>query len=77
MEGDDDEIEHSDCHPRLLEDVQSVHVVYVIAILCARANLPRRLFESGIYFTQHLQLCGVYSRVASISGNTVFSQLYQ
>ena len=34
---------------------------------------PRRLFEGGVYFTQRLQLCGVYSRAASIRGNTVVS----
>ena len=28
MEGGDDELEDSDCLPRLFEDVQSVHVVY-------------------------------------------------
>ena len=34
-------------------------------------NPPRRLFEGSVYFTQRLQLCGVYSRAASIRGNTV------
>ena len=29
------------------------------------------LTRRGVYFTQHLQLCGIYSRVASIRGNTV------
>ena len=43
-----------------------------IVILCTRANPPRRLFEGGVYFTQRLQLCGVYSRAASIRGNTVY-----
>ena len=29
MEGDDNELDDSDCLPRLLEDVQSVHVVFM------------------------------------------------
>ena len=62
MEGDDDELGDSDCLPRArLSQV----------ILCARANPLRRLFKGGVYFTQPLRLCGVYSRAASIRGNTV------
>ena len=66
MEGDDDELEDSDCLPRLRTKCPCC-----IVILCARANKPRCLFEGGVYFTQRLQLCSVYSRVASICGNTV------
>ena len=46
-----------------------VPMLYVI--LRTRANLPRRLFEGGVYFTQRVQLCGVYLRAASIRRNTV------
>ena len=35
----------TDYLPRLLEDVQSVHVVRMV-ILCTHANPPRRLFEA-------------------------------
>ena len=59
MEGDDDELE---TFLRLLEDVQSVHVVssYFAHVLTCH----------GVYFTQRLQLCGICSRAASIRGNT-------
>ena len=67
-----DELEDSDCIPRLLEDVQSVHVV---SSYFAHANPPRRLFEGGGYFTQRLQLCGVYSRAASIRGRRLFAEI--
>ena len=50
-----------------------VPMLYVI--LRARANLPRRLFEGGVYFTQRLQLCGVYSRAASIRGRRLFAEI--
>ena len=36
---------------------------------------PRRLFEGGVYFTQRLQLCGVYSRAASIRGRRLFAEI--
>ena len=49
MEGDDDELE---TFLRLLEDVQSVHVVssYFAHVLTCH----------GVYFTQRLQLCGMH-----------------
>ena len=50
-----DELEDSDCIPRLLEDVQSVHVV---SSYFAHANPPRRLFEGGV--------CRVYENWAVI-----------
>ena len=42
--------------------------------VCAHANLPRRLFEGYVYFTQLLQLCGVYSRATSIRGQRLFAK---
>ena len=50
-----------------------VPMLYVI--LRARANLPRRLFEGGVYFTQRLQLYSVYSRAASIRGRHLFAEI--
>ena len=50
-----------------------VPMLYVI--FRTRANLPRRLFEGGFYFTQRLQLCGVYSRAASIRGRRLFAEI--
>ena len=49
MEGGEDELEDSDCLPRLLEDIQRVHVVRIV-ILCAHTctNPLRRLFEGGV-----------------------------
>ena len=44
-------------------------------ILRAHANLPRHLFEGGVYFTQRLQLCGIYSRTASIRGRRLFAEI--
>ena len=52
MEGDDNELEDSDCLPRLLEDVQSVHVV--------SSYSAHMLTRHGVYFTQRLQLCVIY-----------------
>ena len=72
-DGDDDELEDSDCIPRLLEDVQSVHVVSSYFV---HANLPRRLFEGGVYFTQRLQLCGVYSMAVSFRGRRLFAEIW-
>ena len=72
MEGEDDELEDSDCIPRLLEDVQSVHVV---SSYFAHANQPRRLFEGGVYFTQRLQFCGVYSRARLFEAG-IYSRKY-
>ena len=89
MEGNDDELGDSDCLPRLrtkwprtyiyVTAVQSGHsrtyTYSVIVILCACANPQRRLFEGGVYFTQRLQLCGVYSRAASIRGRRLFAEI--
>ena len=71
MEGDDDELEDLDCLPRLLEDVQSVP--RCIVILCAAAAFirGRRLFHSAPPIVRRLFEGGVYSRAASIRGNTV------
>ena len=52
MEGDDDELEDSECLSRLLEDVQSVHVV--------SSYSAHVLTRHGVYFTQRLQLCVIY-----------------
>ena len=71
-EGDEDELEDLDCLSQLLEDVQSVPRCIVIL---SRANPPRRLFEGGVYFTQRLQLCSVYSRAASIRGRRLFVEI--
>ena len=68
MEGDDDD---SDCWKTYKVSGRPRCIV----IHCARANPPRHLFEGGVYFTQRLQLCGVYSRAVSIRGNTVFTNL--
>ena len=55
---------------------QTTHVrIRTPSVLCARANPPRCLFEGGIYFTQRLQLCGVYSRAASIRGWRLFAEI--
>ena len=67
MEGDDDELEDSDCLPRLLEDIQSVNIMH--------SNPPQPLFEGGIYFTQRLQVCGIYSRAVSIRGWHLFAEI--
>ena len=69
-----DELEDSDCIPRLLEDVQSVHVV---SSYFAHANPPRRLFHSAPPIVRRLFEGGVYSRAASIRGNTVIPSLIE
>ena len=66
MEGDEDELEDLDCLPRLF---------HVASSYFAHANPPRRLFEGGVYFTQRLQLSGVYSRAASIRGRRLFAEI--
>ena len=72
MEGGDEsdnELEDSDCLPRLLEDVQSVHVVssYFAHVLASAAFIRgRRLFHSAPPIVRHLFKGGVYLRVASI-----------
>ena len=72
MEGDDDEVEDfHDCW----KTYKASTLERCIVILCPCANLLRCLFESGVYFTQRLQLCGIHSRAASIHGNTVGSGL--
>ena len=70
MEGDDDELEDSDCLVGRRTKCSTLYRPYF-----AHANPPRRSFEGGVYFTQRLQLCGVYSRAASIRGNTVYTVL--
>ena len=50
MEGDDDELKDSDCLPRLLEDVQSVHVCCIVKLCARNANLLRRFFEGVCLF---------------------------
>ena len=74
MEGDDDELEDSDFHD-CWKTYKASTLERCIVILCPCANLPRCLFEGGVYFTQCLQLCGIHSRAASIHGNTVGSGL--
>ena len=59
MEGDEDELEDSDSIPRLLEDVQSVHVVSSYFV---HANPPRHLFHSAPPIVRRLFEGGVYSR---------------
>ena len=44
-------------------------------LLCARANPQQRLFEGGVYFTEPLQLCGIYSRGRLFEGG-VYSRKY-
>ena len=66
---DGNELEDPGCLLRQLEDTAPVVRSVRVIILYAHANPPRRLFEGGVYFTQRLQLCGVYSRAASIRGN--------
>ena len=61
-EGDDDELEDSDCLPRLLEDVQSVPRCIVIP-----ATPPRRLFHSAPLIVRRLFEGGVYSRKYGMS----------
>ena len=79
-EGDDDELGDSDCLPRLRTKWPRTYVyvtavqrprtyVYVLLILCARANPPWR------YFTQRLQLCGIYLRAVSIRGRRLFAEI--
>ena len=64
MEGDDDELEDSDCLPLLLEDVQSVHHTLHMCKPAVAFIQGWRVF----FFTQCLQLCVIYSRAASIQG---------
>ena len=72
---DGNELEDPGCLLRQLEDaapvVRSVHII----ILYAHANPPRRLFEGGVYFNQHLQLCSVNSRAESIRGRRLFVEI--
>ena len=67
MEGDGNELKDPGCFPRLLENVQSVHVVssYFTHILTSRGVYSRVAFIS-----LSASNC-VYSRAASIRGNTV------
>ena len=67
MEGDGDELEDPGCLPRLLENVQSVHVVssYFTHVLTRHGMYSRAAFIS-----LSASNC-VYSRAASIRGNTV------
>ena len=48
MEGDDDKLEDSNCLPRLLEDVQIVHIVlsYFARMLTRRGVYSRAAFIS-------------------------------
>ena len=54
--------------------VSTLYVRFVI--LCIRANPPRRLFHSAPPVARRLFKGGVYSRVASIRGNTVYIRVY-
>ena len=74
MEGDDDELEDSDCR-HVFHDCVQMQSAHLYVILGARANLPRRLFKGGVYFTQRLQLCGVYLRAVSIQGRRLFTEI--
>ena len=77
MEGDGDELGDSDCLPRLRTKWPHVRIrTPSQVILCAHANPPRRLFKGGVYFTQRLRLCGVYSRAASIRGRRLFAEIW-
>ena len=72
---DGNELEDPGCLLRQLEDAAPVVRSVRVIILYAHANPRRRLFEGGVYFTQRLQLRGVYSRAASIRGRRLFAEI--
>ena len=72
MEGEDDELEDSDCIPRLLEDVQSVHVV---SSYFAHANQPRRLFE-GAFISLSASNSAAFIRGRRLFEGGIYSRKY-
>ena len=65
MEGDDDELENSDCLPRLRTKCPCC-----IVILCARANPPRRSFEGG-FISLSTSNCAAFIR-----GRRLFAEIW-
>ena len=75
MEGDDDELEDTVFHDRrITEDSAQCPDVH-ICMCPISAYFEHMLTRHSVYFTQRLQLCGVYPRAATIRECRLFTEI--